>query len=99
MTKRLKRIAPVQFGIVVGILYGLISLIFVPFFLLGILAASFAPAEDRADHPMLGPLLGLVFCVVIPFAYAVIGGLLGMLIAWLYNVIAGWVGGIEIEVE
>ena len=34
MTKKLKRIAPLQLGIVAGVFYALISLIIVPFFIL-----------------------------------------------------------------
>ena len=99
MTKRLKRIAPVKFGLVAGIVYGLISLIFIPFFLLGILVSSFAPAHQGAMQQGLTTGLGLVFCIFIPILYAVIGGLMGMLMAWVYNVVAGWTGGIEFEVE
>ena len=99
MTKTLKRIAPVKFGIVLGIVYGLISLIFTPFFLLGTLVAAMVPATDGHTHAGLGLGLGLVFCFLIPIVYTVLGGLIGMLMAWIYNVAAGWVGGIEIEVE
>jgi hypothetical protein len=38
MTKRLKRIAPLKFGLVVGIIYGLIALIFIPFVVLELIA-------------------------------------------------------------
>src|SRR5258708_155005 len=100
MTKRLKRIAPVKFGIVLGIFYGLISLIIVPFFLLGIIASSFAPATHQsAMEQGFTTGIGLVFCIFLPLFYGIFGGLFGMLAAWLYNVIASWTGGIEFEVE
>jgi hypothetical protein len=99
MIKKLKRIAPVKFGLVLGIIYGLISLIFVPFFLLGIVASAFAPHQNNAMQQELGMGVGLVFCVFLPVLYAVFGGLFGMLAAWIYNVVAGWTGGIEFEVE
>ena len=38
------------------------------------------------------------FAYLFRFFYTIIGGLLGMLMAWIYNVVAGWVGGIEFEV-
>ncbi len=99
MIKRLKRIAPVKFGIVLGIIYGLISLVFVPFILLGSVASLFASTQQNSTHQGFATGLGLVFCLFIPVLYTVMGGLLGMLMAWLYNVAAGWVGGIEFEVE
>jgi uncharacterized membrane protein len=34
MIKTLKRVEPIQLGKVLGVLYGLMSLIFVPFFLM-----------------------------------------------------------------
>jgi hypothetical protein len=106
MTRRLKRIAPVKFGLVAGMIYGLISLIFVPFFLLffGIsaMAALLGNHSDNAAGTASG-IVGLVvtgvMIIFIPIFYAVVGGLMGMLAAWLYNVVAGWIGGIEFEVE
>jgi len=100
MIKKLKRIAPVKFGLVLGILYGLISLIFIPFFLLAVvLGSAVTPTTDGSTHQAMGIGIALVFSLILPVFYAVIGGLVGMLIAWIYNVIAGWVGGIEFEVE
>jgi hypothetical protein len=100
MNRKLKRIAPVKFGIVLGILYGLISLIFIPFILLGALASAFAPAQgDAAIQHGIATGVSVVLCIAFPFIYAGMGCLLGMLMAWLYNVVAGWVGGIEFEVE
>jgi hypothetical protein len=106
MKRTLKRIAPVKFGIVAGIIYGLIALVFVPFFLLSVgisaLATVFGSHSDNgasAAGGIVGVVVGLLFCILLPVLYAVIGGLFGMLAAWLYNVVAGWVGGIEFEVE
>jgi hypothetical protein len=100
MIKRLKRIAPVKFGLVVGILYGLISLIFIPFFLIAAAASFLAPHTNSTMPAGVPVALGMVLvCVMLPIFYAVIGGLFGLLGAWLYNVVASWVGGIEFEVE
>jgi hypothetical protein len=99
MTRKLKRIAPVKFGIVVGACYGVIALIFVPFFLLGIVISMFAPAPGGSMQQGLSIGLSLLFCVILPVIYAVLGCLFGMLGALIYNLIAGWIGGIEFEVE
>jgi hypothetical protein len=47
----------------------------------------------------LSAALGVIMCIFLPVFYAVFGGLFGMLAAWIYNVVAGWTGGIEFEVE
>lgn len=101
MTRRLKRIAPVKFGLISGIIYGLISLVFVPFFLLSFGLALVLPhAQQNSALPEgLGVAFGALLCLFFPVVYAVMGGLFGMLAAWLYNVAASWVGGIEFEVE
>jgi hypothetical protein len=99
MIKRLKRIGPVKFGLVVGICYGLISLVFIPFLLLGIVAGSFASAHQSPMQQGLSAGVGILMCVLLPVLYAVLGGLFGMLGAWIYNVVAGWTGGIEFVVE
>jgi hypothetical protein len=99
MTKKLKRIAPVKFGIVMGVFYGLISLVIVPFFLIAIIAASFAPNSQNSMSPGLSIGMGVAFAIFLPFFYAIFGCLFGMLAAWMYNVVASWIGGIEFEVE
>ncbi len=46
-----------------------------------------------------GAIVGLLMMVGIPIFYAVIGFVAGAIGALLYNLFAGMVGGIEIEVE
>ena len=46
-----------------------------------------------------GVVFGLLFMIGIPIFYGVIGFVFGALGALLYNMFAGFVGGIEIEVE
>jgi hypothetical protein len=101
MTRRLKRISPVKFGLISGIIYGLISLVFIPFFLLSFGIALLAPhsQQNSALPQELGVAFGALLCILLPVMYAVMGGLFGMLAAWLYNVAASWVGGIEFEVK
>jgi hypothetical protein len=46
-----------------------------------------------------GPLAALGLLIGIPIGYGVIGFLGGIFTAWLYNLVAGWVGGIKIELS
>jgi hypothetical protein len=83
MIQRVVRIAPLQAGKVSAVLYGMVSLFIVPFFMLpGFLGAKNA-------MPVWVPLL------FIP-VYVIAGFVMSVLMAWLYNLIAGWVGGIEV---
>jgi hypothetical protein len=34
-----------------------------------------------------------------PIIYAIMGFIMGVIGAWLYNLIAKWVGGVQIELE
>jgi ABC-type Co2+ transport system permease subunit len=87
MKKTIKRISPVQLGKLLAAVYALFSVIFVPFLLIAVLTAP----EGRG--------LSLVFCIVMPIIYIVLGFIGGIIGAFIYNIAAGWVGGIEIEIE
>ena len=100
MTKRLKKIEPVQLAKMLAVIYGLGSLVFVPFFLLFSLVASMAPHMGQGAAPipmMLG--MGVGFMIFAPILYATIGFITGLIGAFIYNVVAKWIGGIEVEVE
>lgn len=101
MTKRLKRIAPLQLGKISGILYALSTILFVPFILLFSALASVAPQmEGGSSTPVPGILgMGLGLIVMAPIMYGVMGFIVGVIGAFFYNIVAGWVGGIEVEVE
>lgn len=40
---------------------------------------------------------GWVALVALPLLYGAVGFIGGALYAWLYNVVSGWVGGIEVD--
>lgn len=44
-----------------------------------------------------GPAWQLVAAVALPLLYGAVGFVGGALYAWLYNVVSGWVGGIEVD--
>ena len=104
MKRRIKPIAPLQAGKVLGVLYACLGLIFLPFFALAGLAGAFAQHAQQAQNPA-GPSGALItgmmfgFGIFMPILYGLTGFIFGIIMAAIYNVIARWIGGIEVEVE
>jgi hypothetical protein len=42
---------------------------------------------------------GVGAIVILPIVYGVMGAIFAAIGAFIYNIVAGWVGGIEIEVQ
>jgi len=91
MTSRLKHVNPLQLGIVCCVLYFLIA--FIPMVILMLAVGAVPPALTG------GAAMSPMSFIFIPFAYGIGGFLGGLLMGWLYNVVAGWTGGIEIRLE
>ena len=96
----LKRIGPMSCGKVGGVLYGVMGLIlgvlFALFSLLG--AGAAAMQSEQAGGALFGALFGVGAVVLMPIFYGVLGFVSGVVTAWIYNVIAGRFGGIELEI-
>jgi hypothetical protein len=102
MHLKLKRIAPLQAGKILAAIYGLFSLIMVPFILMFTVVSSFAAQQAGGSGGPPLPFMfgmGLGFMVLMPVFYAVMGFLGGVLGAAIYNLIAKWIGGFEFEFE
>lgn len=82
MKKQIINISPFQTAKVFAVLYFVMTL---PFIALLAIMFSFSPRP--------GPSLG--FLLVLPFAYMIFGFIFTVLASWVYNLVAGWVGGIE----
>lgn len=93
---RLRRIAPLQCGIVLCVLYAMIGLIG------GLLWVPFATAT-MGRYPGMpggaGAAMGAMAIVIFPIVYGAIGFIVGAITALLYNLVAGWTGGIEITLD
>jgi hypothetical protein len=90
--RRVKKIGVLKTSIVSAIIFFILSLIMVvPVMLVMGIAGVFS------DN--MGFAFGGVFMIFMPIMYAVIGFLATALWCWMYNVVARWIGGIEIEVE
>ncbi len=83
----IKRFTPLQLGKFLAVLYFAISLLIIPFILLGSLVGP------------KGSGMGLIFVILIPLIYTVIGFISGIIGAFIYNLVAKFVGGIEVEID
>lgn len=104
MTRRIKRVAPLQAGKMLGILHACIGLIFLPIFALAGLAGAFAQQSQQAQGAGAAPAALVAammfgFGIFMPVFYGIFGFIFGVIAAAIYNLIARWIGGIEVEVE
>jgi hypothetical protein len=58
-----------------------------------------AVAQDSQMPFWLGPMFGVGAIIFMPIMYGLLGAIFGALTAVIYNVIAGMVGGLRLEVE
>ena len=95
MKRRIKRISPLQLGKMLALLYGILGLIAIPFLLFMATMSAQLPPDQR------GPLMamGAGAALFAPILYAMVGFISGVIGAIIYNFVAKWAGGIEVEVE
>ena len=93
----IKSIGVLSVAKMMGAIYAVLGLLFLPFALLISLLTSMAP--QQSGHNPFGPFMGIAFAIFAPVFYGVIGFVFGAIGAFLYNVMAKWLGGIEVRLE
>ena len=93
----IKSVGVLSVAKMMGVIYAALGLFFLPFFLLMGVVASMAP-NQHSQNPF-GAVFGIVFGIFAPIFYGVFGFIFGALGAFLYNLMAKWLGGIEVRVE
>lgn len=78
--------------------YGLFALIFMPFIIFTIIG-SLAGGNQNGPSAVVAIGSGLAMAVLFPVFYAIMGFFFGAIGAWIYNLLARWIGGIQVEVE
>jgi len=90
----IRRIKVLRCGIVSGVLYafgGLFEALF-----MGPMMAWAPSGPGFFGH---GPLVFVGVLVLFPLLFAVIGFISGVIMAALYNLVVGWTGGLQFEVD
>lgn len=92
----LKGIGPAsafKVGLVSYAILGLIAGVFCS--LVAVTGASFAP---HAHLPFAGAV-GIFAVILCPIFIGIVGGVSAVISALLYNLVSGWVGGVEVELS
>ncbi len=76
------------FGLIIGVIYGLFFMVF-----------GAALMSQTSGGGASAVVVGLLMMIGIPIMYGAIGFVAGAIAALIYNVAAGFAGGIEMEVE
>lgn len=79
--------------LIISIPYGLIMIG------ISLMGASAVRGNDAFAVGGMGVVSGVAIMIILPIIYAVLGFIFGAIGALIYNVFAGIVGGIEIEVD
>lgn len=97
----INRIDPLSAAKVFGVLYGCLGLVF------GAVVSLFVTltgiAGGLANETPAGALIGILFgagaIIILPLFYGVMAAVMSAISAVIYNVVAGMIGGIRIEVS
>ena len=85
MPQQIRRFGVLQTAKVIGALYALLGLVFVPVILV---ISMVAPNKEG---------IGTGFALTLPVIYGVLGFIFAALSCAIYNFVAGLVGGVEVE--
>lgn len=97
-----RRVDVFSLGKVLGVLYALMGVILgLIFSLISLMGSALGGALSDTGGPeaLFGLLFGVGAVIALPIFYGVLGFIFGLLAAFFYNLTAGMVGGLELDVE
>ena len=95
----IKRVGPFSCAKIAGTLYAIMGLVFGCIVSLIALVGGFASASETSRVAGLGAMVGVGAIIILPIFYGGLGFIASLIGAWIYNVLAGIVGGIELDVQ
>lgn len=94
-----KRIEPLSAMKIGGILYGILGLLIGAIFSVLALSGVFSSPLTGSGMPGWFPVVfGAMAVVILPIFYGVLGAVMAGLMAVFYNLAAGFVGGLKVDV-
>lgn len=94
----INRIGPLSCAKIAAVVYAIMGLIFGGIFSLLALAGAFASATD-SNSSFFPMIFGAGAIVLLPIFYGCMGFVGTLIMASLYNLVAGMLGGVELEVQ
>ncbi|MGD8395368.1 MAG: hypothetical protein PVF43_07820 [Candidatus Eiseniibacteriota bacterium] len=94
-----RRIAPLSLARIVGLLYAIIGILAGGLVALFSLFGAAIGAANESGGAFISGLFGIGAIFFMPVLYGVLGFVGGLLVGWLYNVVAPVVGGLELTLE
>lgn len=93
METEISRIAPFQAAKLAAVLYFIMGLVFaVPIMSLSLF---FSPPEGAEQNNSMG----IVFILILPFLYALMGFIFTPIMCWIYNLVAKYTGGLKFSLR
>jgi hypothetical protein len=97
VTMVLRRIGPLSLAKISGVVYAMVGLIAGCFLALFSLVGGLT--SENAGGPFYGLFFGAGALVFMPLFYGGIGFVGSLLMAAIYNLVAGWTGGVQLSLE
>jgi hypothetical protein len=88
------RIEPLSCGKIAGVLYAFMGLVAGAVVSLVAMVGGFGQSQTAGA---MGALFGVGAVILLPVFYGVLGLVIAVVTAWIFNVAAGLVGGIEVQ--
>jgi len=88
--KELKAIDPMSLGKMLAVIWAVMG------FLMGLIGAAFSPFMAMWS-PVGAAALGLLAIIVLPIVFAIVGFISGIIVAFIYNVVAKKFGGVMLD--
>jgi hypothetical protein len=96
---RITRIAPLSVAKVAFVLYGMIGLIIGVIIALASLLGATMGMAGGDKSAVFGAIFGVGAVIIMPLLYGGFGALGALITSAIYNLVAGFVGGIELTTE
>jgi hypothetical protein len=93
----IRRVGPLSCAKIMGTLNAVIGLIIGGIVSLVAIAGGFAANQEGAGA--IGAMIGTGSIIVLPIVYGCMGFVMTLIIAAIYNVLAGAVGGVEVDLQ
>lgn len=100
MTTKLTRMGVLSVAKVYGIISAIFGLLIGAMFtLMSLFGGAMVALAGEGGGGFAALLFGGMAIIIMPIFYGIMGFVGGAISAWIYNLAAGWIGGVELELD